>query len=75
MTVQPDEQLGTVAEPAAAPAPAGNPSLVALPTFLVGGISLGLWLFGYLPRDLPGGLIARSSLYRKIDAFGISYIA
>jgi succinate-acetate transporter protein len=58
MTVQPDEQLGTVAEPAAAPAPAGNPSLVALPTFLVGGISLGLWLFGYLPRDLPGGLIA-----------------
>ncbi|MFC4947352.1 GPR1/FUN34/YaaH family transporter [Pseudonocardia sp. GCM10023141] len=40
-----------------AAAPAGNPALIALPTFLVGGISLGLWLVGFLPRDLPGGLI------------------
>ncbi|MGD9986886.1 GPR1/FUN34/YaaH family transporter [Pseudonocardia sp.] len=43
---------------AAAAPPAGNPALIALPTFLVGGISLGLWLFGFLPRDLPGGLVA-----------------
>lgn len=60
MSVRPDEQRDLTPEPTAAPAPApaGNPSLIALPTFLVGGLSLGLWLFGYLPRDLPGGLIA-----------------
>jgi succinate-acetate transporter protein len=60
VSIQPDEQRQTAPAPVAAPepAPAGNPSLIALPTFLVGGLSLGLWLFGYLPRDLPGGLIA-----------------
>jgi uncharacterized protein len=42
----------------ALPAPIGNPMLVALPTFLVGSITLGAWLVGYLPTALPGGLIA-----------------
>ncbi len=36
----------------------GNPMLVALPTFLVGSITLGLWLVDYLPVALPGGLVA-----------------
>nr|AEI99548.1 hypothetical protein [Pseudonocardia sp. ENV478] len=36
----------------------GNPMLVALPTFLVGSITLGLWLVDYLPTALPGGLVA-----------------
>lgn len=54
-----DNEVAVVQEPVQAPvAVPGNPALIALPTFLVGGISLGLWLIGYLPRDLPGGLIA-----------------
>lgn len=58
MSLDPDAPPHTAAPAVAAAPPAGNPALIALPTFLVGGISLGLWLFGYLPRDLPGGLIA-----------------
>jgi uncharacterized protein len=42
---------------AAPVAPAGNPALIGLPTFLVGGISLGLWLVGFLPRNAPGALV------------------
>ncbi|AEA23659.1 acetate uptake transporter family protein [Pseudonocardia benzenivorans] len=57
MTVENEAQAAAVEAPAAAP-PAGNPSLLALPTFLVGSITLGLWLVGYLPTALPGGLIA-----------------
>lgn len=57
MTVE-NEAQPVVAEAPAAAAPAGNPSLLALPTFLVGSITLGLWLVGYLPAALPGGLIA-----------------
>jgi uncharacterized protein len=38
-------------------APSGNPALIGLPTFLVGGISLGLWLVGFLPREVPGALV------------------
>lgn len=48
----------TAAAPDAPPVAVGNPMLVALPTFLVGSITLGAWLVGYLPRALPGGLIA-----------------
>ncbi|MGH3628154.1 MAG: GPR1/FUN34/YaaH family transporter [Sciscionella sp.] len=40
-----------------AAAPVGNPAMIALPTFLVGGITLGLWLVGYLPSALAGGMI------------------
>ncbi|GEL25234.1 hypothetical protein PSU4_41880 [Pseudonocardia sulfidoxydans NBRC 16205] len=59
MSVDPEAQPHTAEPAASAPAtPTGNPALVALPTFLVGGVSLGLWLFGFLPRDLPGGLVA-----------------
>jgi uncharacterized protein len=40
-------------------APAANPALLGLPTFLPGGITLGLWLVGYLDTAaLPGGMIA-----------------
>jgi uncharacterized protein len=38
-------------------APAGNPVLVAVPTFLVGSITLGLWLLGFLPLSVSGGLV------------------
>jgi uncharacterized protein len=51
-----ESDVSTAAQ-AASVAPAGNPALIGLPTFLVGGISLGLWLVGFLPRDLPGALI------------------
>lgn len=38
-----------------------NPALLGLPTFLPGGITLGLWLVGYLDTaTLPGGMIAAS---------------
>jgi succinate-acetate transporter protein len=36
----------------------GNPALLGLPAFLPGGLTLGLWLVGYLPATLPGGMIA-----------------
>ncbi|GJF07588.1 GPR1/FUN34/YaaH family transporter [Pseudonocardia sp. D17] len=58
MSLDPDAPPATAPAPAAPAPPAGNPALIALPTFLVGGISLGLWLVGSLPRDLPGGLIS-----------------
>jgi succinate-acetate transporter protein len=51
-----ESDVSTAAQ-AASLAPTGNPALIGLPTFLVGGISLGLWLVGFLPRDLPGALI------------------
>jgi uncharacterized protein len=38
-----------------------NPALLGLPTFLPGGITLGLWLVGYLDTAaLPGGMVAAS---------------
>ncbi|MGD9986275.1 acetate uptake transporter family protein [Pseudonocardia sp.] len=57
MTVENEAQAPVAEAAAPAAAPAGNPSLFALPCFLVGSITLGLWLVGYLPLTLPGGLI------------------
>jgi succinate-acetate transporter protein len=38
-----------------------NPALLGLPAFLPGGVTLGLWLVGYLDTAaLPGGMIAAS---------------
>lgn len=54
MSVESDVSAATQAAPAV---PAGNPALIGLPTFLVGGISLGLWLVGFLPREIPGALV------------------
>lgn len=52
----------TVAEPAAA-APAGNPALLGLITFLPSGLTLGLWFVGYLDTaTLPGGMIPTLAL-------------
>lgn len=46
----------------AVPTPAApNPALLGLVGFLPGGITLGLWLIGYLPTTLPGGMIAAVS--------------
>ncbi|MGQ0482724.1 MAG: GPR1/FUN34/YaaH family transporter [Pseudonocardia sp.] len=48
----------TPAPPDPTPAPAGNPALLGLMTFLPAGITLGLWLVGYLDTAaLPGGMI------------------
>ncbi|SDE91488.1 acetate uptake transporter family protein [Pseudonocardia oroxyli] len=38
-------------------APTGNPALLGLPAFLVGGIGLTLYLFGYLPAAAVGTLV------------------
>ena len=46
----------TTSAPPAAP-PAGNPALLGLPSFLVGGIGLTLYLFGYLPATAVGALV------------------
>lgn len=47
-----------VAEAAApATAPTGNPALLGLPAFLVGGIGLTLYLFGYIPAAAVGTLV------------------
>ncbi|MFE2992609.1 GPR1/FUN34/YaaH family transporter [Streptomyces sp. NPDC059262] len=45
--------------PEAAPGPAaGDPSLIGVPTFVVGSIALGLTLVGYLPAEAAGAPIA-----------------
>jgi hypothetical protein len=55
MSVESDVQSGTQA--AAAPAAAANPALLGLAGFLPAGITLGLWLIGYLPAADLGGMI------------------
>ena len=50
------------AAPAAPPAPTGNPALLGLPAFLVGGIGLTLYLFGYLPAAAVGTLVPMTLL-------------
>lgn len=58
MSVESDVQSGAHAAAAPAPAaPAGNPALLGLPTFLPGALSLGLWLVGYLPAAEVAGII------------------
>lgn len=43
--------------PAPAPAPAGDPSVLGLPTFVIGSLALGLTLVGYLPAAAGGGIL------------------
>jgi uncharacterized protein len=51
------------AEPAPAPAVAGNPALLGLMTFLPSGFTLGLWFVGYLDTaTLGGGMVPIVSL-------------
>ncbi|MBB6377553.1 succinate-acetate transporter protein [Pseudonocardia eucalypti] len=50
------------AEPAPAAVSPGNPALLGITGFLPGGLTLGLWLIGYLPTALPGGMIAAVSV-------------
>lgn len=57
MSVESDVQAGAHAAPAPPAAPAGNPALLGLATFLPGALSLGLWLVGYLPAAEVGGII------------------
>lgn len=40
-----------------APAPAGDPSVLGLPAFVVGSLALGLALVGYLPAASGGGVL------------------
>jgi uncharacterized protein len=69
------------AAPVAAPvAPAGNPALLGLITFLPSGITLGLWFVGYLDTaTLPGGMIPilglSAGLFLLISAVWASRIA
>jgi len=57
------ESAPAAAEVAPAPAlPAGNPALLGLPCFLVGGIGLTLYLFGYLPAAAVGTLVPMTML-------------
>jgi succinate-acetate transporter protein len=65
LSVDNDVQAGAhaVSEPQPAAAPAANPALLGLITFLPAGITLGLWLLGYLDTAaLPGGMIPVVSL-------------
>ncbi|WP_181782634.1 acetate uptake transporter family protein [Pseudonocardia pini] len=65
MSVDSDVQAGAhaAAEPQAVAAPAANPALLGLITFLPSGITLGLWFLGYLDTaNLPGGMIPMVSL-------------
>lgn len=61
MSVESDVQAAPAEAPPAAPA--ANPALLGLITFLPGGITLGLWFVGYLDTaTLPGGMIPAVSL-------------
>lgn len=53
------ETAGAHAVAEAPAAPAANPALLGLITFLPSGITLGLWFVGYLDTTaLPGGMIS-----------------
>jgi uncharacterized protein len=52
-----DSATTTTPVEAAPAAPTGNPALLGLPAFLVGGIGLTLYLFGYLPAAAVGTLV------------------
>jgi uncharacterized protein len=56
MSTEPIEAAAP-AEAAPAAPPSGNPALLGLPAFLVGGIGLTLYLFGYLPAAAVGTLV------------------
>ncbi|MFC5950531.1 GPR1/FUN34/YaaH family transporter [Pseudonocardia lutea] len=65
MSVESDVQAGAhaAAEPRAVAAPAPDPALLGLITFLPSGVTLGLWFLGYLDTaTLPGGMIPSVSL-------------
>lgn len=51
-----DELDGYVEEPAPA-APVGDPSMIGLPTFVLGSIALGLALTGFLPTSAAAGAL------------------
>jgi succinate-acetate transporter protein len=54
----PEDALPDLAPaPAAAAAPVGDPGLVALPSFLVGSVALGLVLVGFIPATGAGASI------------------
>lgn len=59
MSVESDVTGAHAATEAPAAAPAANPALLGLITFLPSGITLGLWFVGYLDTTaLPGGMIS-----------------
>jgi uncharacterized protein len=55
-------EAAPVESPPAAALPAGNPALLGLPCFMVGGIGLMLYLFGYLPAAAVGTLVPMTML-------------
>lgn len=57
MSTDSDVSASTAATAAPPALPAGNPALLGLPSFLVGGIGLTLYLFGYLPATSVGALV------------------
>jgi hypothetical protein len=68
------------APPAVAAEPVGNPALLGLMTFLPSGITLGLWLVGYLDTAaLPGGMIPlvtfSAGLFQLISAVWAARLA
>jgi uncharacterized protein len=48
----------SASETEAAAAAEANPALLGLPTFVVGGLALALYLVGYQPAGSPGSLMA-----------------
>jgi uncharacterized protein len=75
MSVESDVQAAAQAAP---PAPAGNPALLGLPTFLPGALSLGLWLVGYTAADDLGAIapavVFSSGLFLLISAVWASRV-
>jgi succinate-acetate transporter protein len=59
MTVAETSEI-TTTEPAAtaAAAPVGDPTMIGVPSFVVGSIALGLTLVGYVPATAAGAPIA-----------------
>jgi succinate-acetate transporter protein len=75
MSVESDVQAEAQAAP---PAPAGNPALLGLPTFLPGALSLGLWLVGYTAADDLGAIapavLFSSGLFLLVSAVWASRV-
>lgn len=68
-TVPPASEAEQVEPESPAAAPAGDPTMIGLPTFVLGSIALGLGLTGYLPATASAGALPIIMLSTGVGTF------